>query len=149
MRFSADMFKQIIAGLRSDGAGENGHEKRLEGRVGLRSSVDLVPFAADGKAGKAVTTRVRDLSVNGIGLVSATAFEKNIEFIVAFVREGRKSLAVRYKVRHCKRLTRDLHSIGASFERFENEEDAKAVMGALISKIHAPKTDETAVPAAA
>ena len=148
MKFSADMFKQIIATLRSDGSGARGHEKRVEGRVGLRCSVDIIPFQFGDKGSKGVTVWVRDLSVSGIGLVSARPFEANVEFVVGFVRDNRKPLSVRYKVRYCKRLARDLHSIGASFERFEDSGDAKTVMGALISKVHPPKELEEKADAA-
>lgn len=154
MKFSAEMFKQIIATLRGDGSGARGHEKRTEGRVGLRSSVDIVPYAVDGKMAKAITVWIRDLSVNGVGLVSSVQLDAKLEFVIGFGLDGQKPLSVRYKVRHCKKLARDLHSIGASFERFEDDDQAKLLLGKLHSKIHAPKTPEeiaksVAAPAAA
>ena len=142
MKFSAEMFKQIIATLRSDGAGSRGHEKRTEGRVGLRSCVDIIPHTTDDKGAKAISVWIRDLSVNGVGLVSTVQLDSNIEFVIGFYRDGQKPLSVRYKVRHCKRLARDLHSVGASFERFEDDVEAKLILGKLFAKIHPPKPPE-------
>ena len=142
MKFSAEMFKQIISTLRSDGAGSRGHEKRLEGRVGLRSSVDIIPYTVDDKEGKIIPVWIRDMSVNGLGLVSSVQLAANIDFVIGFIRDGQKPLSVRYKVRHCKRLARDLHSIGASFERFEDDTEAKLILGKLFGKIHPPKAPE-------
>ena len=142
MKFSAEMFKQIIATLRSDGTGSHGHEKRTEARVGLRSSVAIIPYTIDGKAAKAITVWIRDLSVNGVGLVSSVKLDANVDFVVGFFRDGQTPLSVRYKVRHCKKLAQNLHSIGASFERFEDDVQAKTILGKLHGKIHPPKVLE-------
>jgi hypothetical protein len=141
MKLSADMFKQIIASLKSERSSSRGHEKRTEGRVGLRCSVDVIPHRFGDKGARAVTVWVRDMSVNGIGLVASTLLELNVEFVVPFIRDGHKPLSVRYKVRYVKKISRDLYSIGASFERFEDDAAARALMGHLHGKIHPPQAD--------
>jgi hypothetical protein len=141
MKLSAEMFKQIIASLKSDRSSSRGHEKRSEGRVGLRCSADVIPSLFGDKGARAITVWVRDISVNGIGLVASTLLERNAEFVLPFIHDGHNPLSVRYKVRYVKKISRDLYSIGASFERFEDDAAAKALMGPLHGKIHLPKVD--------
>jgi hypothetical protein len=85
---------------------------------------------------------VRDISVNGIGLMSSTRFDEGMEFIVRFVREGRPPLCILYRVRYCRRLSSDLSSIGASFERVMPDPNGE------VATIGRPKRSKTVTPAA-
>jgi hypothetical protein len=132
-RLTAEWFSQIIATLKSDTHQTKGHEKRTEGRVGLRCQLDLIPKQGD-VIGKPITVWVRDISVNGIGLVSSKPVETGIELIASFARHGMPPLAVVYKVRYARRLSGDLYSVGANLK--------KVVNGDVGSKKEKPKPAE-------
>ena len=116
-KLTAEMLNDIVSNLKSDTSGTRGADKRAQGRVGLRGMLDVTPCTFHKEANKPISVWVRDISVNGIGLMSPQRFEEGLEFIASFVREGRPPRCIRYKVRHCRRLTGDLLSVGASFVR--------------------------------
>lgn len=116
-KLTAEMLTDIVSNLKSDSAGSRGQEKRGQGRVGLRGTLDVIPRSFKNVGNKPLTVWVRDISVNGIGLMSSTVFDAGAEFIARFVREGRPPLCILYKVRYCRRVSSDLNSVGASFDR--------------------------------
>ncbi len=130
-KLTAEWFSQIVATLKSDTHQVKGHEKRTEGRVGLRCMLDFVPRVAADKGSKPITAWVRDISVNGIGLVSPKPIEAGLELIANFGRHGMPPLAVVYKVRYSRRLSSDLYSIGANLKQVLN--------GELVQKKEKPK----------
>jgi len=111
-RLTADVYEEIIASLRSDRSRLN--EKRKKPRVGLRSSLELLPCApAGGKAKPALVVWVRDVSADGLGLVSAQPVLVDMQFVAEFDRFDRECLLVQYRVAYCKPIARGLYSIGA------------------------------------
>lgn len=117
MKLSAELFNQIVSSLRSDGTNTRGPEKRTQGRVGLRCALDIVPCTFNPKDAKPMSICVHDISQNGIGLVSSVKLAENSEFVARFSRDGESSVPVLYKARYCRRLSSELFSIGATFER--------------------------------
>jgi hypothetical protein len=79
MRLTAEMYDQILKGLKSDSHG--GKDKRREPRVGMAGETDLVTVGDGGKrtAGKA---RVRDISATGIGLSFTRPMSKDQRFVI-------------------------------------------------------------------
>jgi hypothetical protein len=127
MKLSAELFSEIISSLKSDGVNSRGHEKRAQARVGLRCALEIVPCAFSSKNAKPNAVCVHDLSQNGIGLVSTIKLAENSEFVAKFYRDGAPSVPVLYKVRHCRRLSPELFSIGAIFERVLPDESGEVV----------------------
>jgi hypothetical protein len=117
MKLSADLFNQITSTLRSDVHKVKGSEKRAQGRVGLRCSMELTPCVFSDSGSPRLMVWVRDISATGIGFVSAKPVGSDVEFIAQFERQGEGPLAVLYKVRHVRKISTDLWSVGASFER--------------------------------
>jgi hypothetical protein len=113
-KLTAEWFNQIIATLKSDTHQVRGHEKRTEGRVGLRCMLEMVPRVPGDALPKLIKMWVRDISVNGIGLVCGMAIPVGTELIANFGRHGMPPLAVVYKVRYSRQLSSDIHSIGAN-----------------------------------
>ena len=79
MRLSAELFKQIVDGLRSDNRSDR--DKRLEPRVGMAGEVTLIYLDTEGKR-KSTRARVRDVSRSGIGLYHRTKFGKDQRMVV-------------------------------------------------------------------
>jgi hypothetical protein len=79
MRLTAEMYDQILRGLKSDSHG--GKDKRREPRVGMAGEADLVTVGDDGKraAGK---VRVRDISATGVGLTFTRPMTKGQRFVI-------------------------------------------------------------------
>ena len=112
-RLSAELFQQIVASLRSDRSLRN-HEKRTRPRVGLRSSLEVIPC---GRGGKRFVVTVRDLSADGIGLVSNVVMQVGQEFVAHYERQDREPLRVQYTVAYCKTISSGLYSVGARLVR--------------------------------
>ena len=117
MKLSVELFNEIISSLKCDGTRSQGHEKRTQGRVGLRCALEIIPCLFSNRSTKPLSICVHDVSENGLGLVSPVKLDEELEFIARFTREGRPAVPVLYKVRHCRRLSADLYSVGAMFQR--------------------------------
>jgi hypothetical protein len=117
MKLSAEMFNEIISSLRSDTSESHGHEKRTQGRVGLRCALEIVQFGLSAKGTKPTAVCVHDISLNGIGLVSPARLAEDTEFVARLSRDGHSPVPILYKVRYCRRLGNDLYNIGAMFQR--------------------------------
>ena len=116
-KLSAELFNEIVANLKSDTATSRIHEKRAEGRVGLRSKLDLILFAFADTGEERATVWVRDVSIKGLGIVCSIRMAEGLEFIAQFTRDDQSPVSVLYKVHYCRRIARGLFSVGAKFER--------------------------------
>jgi hypothetical protein len=117
MKLSAEMFNEIISSLRSDTSADHGHEKRTQGRVGLRCALEIVQCALNAKGAKPMAVCVHDISLNGIGLVSPVKLDEDMEFVARLSRDAHSPVPLLYKVRYCRKLANDLYNVGAMFQR--------------------------------
>ena len=117
----AEQFKEIIRSLRSDGQGRRSLEKRTGPRVGLRARLTIRLHRAGVLSKAPILVWLRDLSVEGIGLVHAQTFEEGDEFIAEFPLRDQQNLNVLYKVVHCKMLSKNLFCIGGRLVRMLEE----------------------------
>jgi hypothetical protein len=140
MKLSAELFDQIISNLRSDGTRSSGVENRSQARVGLRCGLEISPCEFTAKNAKPIAVFVHDLSHNGIGLVSPVKFDEGSEFVAKFSRDGHPAVPVLYKVRHCRRISRELVNIGASLERVLPDASGEIVPRGEIAKSQLRKT---------
>ena len=141
-KLTAEMLNDIVSNLKSDSVGR-AQEKRSQGRVGLRGILDVIPCTFVKGSNKPLTVWVRDISVNGIGLLASKRLDEGVEFIARFVREGRPPLCILYKVKYCRRVASDLVSVGASFDRVMPDANGEV---AIIGR---PKPTRAAAPASA
>ena len=112
MQLTADLYRDILASLRSDTKSNRNLEKRGAPRVGLRSRLTIIP--ANGSAAQPVSAWVRDLSANGIGIVHTESLPVGSQFTAMFAGRLNDTLTVVFTVVNCKELSKNLFSIGAT-----------------------------------
>jgi len=122
-RLSAEQFEEITASLLSDGNLRT-TEKRQKPRVGLRCSLDVMLCDESGTPRSKSTVWMRDLSAQGVGIVTSIQFPDRSKFVAVFERANRRHLCVLYSVAYCRQLTKGLYSVGAKMERALTTEEA-------------------------
>ena len=114
---TAEVFKDVISALRSDESSTRLLDKRGSPRVGLRTKLQIVTGPAGPFENAPVEVWLRDLSAGGMGIVSSQELEPCSTFVAHLPRRQGPPLRVLYEVAHCKRLSKDLFSIGAKLTR--------------------------------
>lgn len=82
-------------------------------RVGLRARLDIIPTTFGDEGAKRLTVWLRDISANGLGIVSSHFMSKKTEFVAIFNSDQNKCLKVPYMVMHCTTISKGLFCIGA------------------------------------
>src|SRR4051794_2767016 len=110
-KLSARQFEQITQSLTSDRSVRI-HEKREKPRVGFRSTLDVLSVD---KTRQCISSSVwvRDISADGLGLVSAEPLAEGAAFVAEFDRTGNSPLSLLYKVAYCRPLPDGIFSVGA------------------------------------
>jgi PilZ domain-containing protein len=121
-KLTAEAFQSIVKALRSDDS-DSMSEKRSAPRVGLRTQVDIevLPASFSGGVLDTFTAWLRDISADGIGIVTNQHLPRGAEFIASFRREREGTMRIQYSVAHCKTLSKGLYSIGARVEKTLDE----------------------------
>jgi hypothetical protein len=114
---TAEVFKDVISALRSDESSTRLLDKRSSPRVGLRTKLAIVTGPAGPFEAPPVEVWLRDLSAGGMGIVYSRELERGTPFVAHLPRRQGPPLRVLYEVAHCKRLSKDLFSIGAKLSR--------------------------------
>ena len=114
---TAEVFKDVIGALRSDDTSNRVLDKRGSPRVGLRTRLSIVHGPTGPFEAPPVDVWLRDLSAGGIGIVHSQEMDRGTPFVAHLPRRQGGSLRVLYEVAHCKRLAKDLYSIGAKLSR--------------------------------
>ena len=114
---TAEVFKDVISALRSDESSTRLLDKRTSPRVGLRTKLAIVTGPTGPFEPPPVEVWLRDLSAGGMGLVHTRELEPGVTFVAHLPRRQGPPLRVLYEVAHCKRLSKDLYSIGAKLTR--------------------------------
>ncbi|HZN64438.1 MAG TPA: PilZ domain-containing protein [Tepidisphaeraceae bacterium] len=114
---TAEVFKDVISALRSDESSTRLLDKRSSPRVGLRTKLAIVTGPTGPFEAAPVDVWLRDLSSGGIGIVHNQELEPGAAFVAHLPRRQGPPLRVLYEVAHCKRLAKDLYSIGAKLNR--------------------------------
>ena len=137
MPLSAEIYLQLVEGLRSEPRA--GRELRSAARVGV--SGELKIQLIEGECVQApIKVRLRDLSVDGMGITSSHRLEIGWRYLVAFPRKNREDLVLICQVRHCDLLADQIYNIGSIFigdnacdERFGVGKNAKHIRKAILS----------------
>jgi len=114
-KFSAEMFESLVSSFRS-GTYQGAKENRTKPRVGVTSSIDIV-VNSRGNEDDTVTMWMRDISDEGIGLVSPKHLPADSKFLARFRQLESNWLDVKYEVVYCEILAPDLYSIGGRLLR--------------------------------
>jgi hypothetical protein len=114
---TAEVFKDVVSALRSDDNSTRVLDKRSSPRVGLRTKLAIVTGNTSAFEAPPVEVWLRDLSAGGIGIVYSREMERGTPFVAHLPRRQGPALRVLYEVAHCKRLAKDLYSIGAKLNR--------------------------------
>jgi hypothetical protein len=114
---TAEVFKDVISALRSDESSTRLLDKRSSPRVGLRTKLAIVTGPTGPFEPPPVEVWLRDLSAGGMGIVYNHELERGAAFVAHLPRRQGPPLRVLYEVAHCKRLAKDLFSIGAKLTR--------------------------------
>jgi hypothetical protein len=114
MRLSAEMYEQIVAGLKSDS--QRDKDKRQEPRVGLAAEAEFVTVSAEGVRTAGVV-RVRDVSASGIGLFFPNEVAKNQRFVVQLYTNNDQPLWLVCTAAYCRRVDGGRHSVGGKINQ--------------------------------
>jgi hypothetical protein len=114
---TAEVFKDVVSALRSDDNSTRVLDKRTSPRVGLRTKLAIITGPTGAFEAAPIEVWLRDLSAGGIGIVYAREMERGTPFVAHLPRRQGNALRVLYEVAHCKRLAKDLYSIGAKLSR--------------------------------
>jgi hypothetical protein len=124
MRLSAEIYEQIIGGLKSDGV--IGKDKRREPRVGLAGEADYVTISGDGTR-QAGVAKIRDVSRTGIGLVCAQQVPKHQRFVVQLESSNEQPIWLVCNVAYCRRTDMGRFSVGAKIMQVLRAADIQKV----------------------
>lgn len=114
---TAEVFKDVVSTLRSDDSSTRLLDKRTSPRVGLRTKLAIITGPTGAFEAPPVEVWLRDLSAGGMGIVHSQEMERGTPFVAQLPRRQGPALRVLYEVAHCKRLAKDLYSIGAKLVR--------------------------------
>jgi hypothetical protein len=115
---SADLFEQIIAGLKGDNVA--GRDKRAEPRVGLRKRTTIMLGLSDGGA-ESMLVWVRDLSRSGIGILHSKSVKPGTEFTIRLPRRDGGDVVITYVVKYCKLVGSKQFSVGGILKKVSSE----------------------------
>lgn len=110
MSLPARLLSELLLTLKTDATRRRATDKRSAPRVGIRHPVRVSP--AGSAPGEAVTSWIRNLSANGIGLLTRKPLEAGTEFVVPFERGDAKPLHILYRATHLVRLGPELFAVG-------------------------------------
>jgi len=109
MRLSAEMYKQIVEGLKSDS--HPSREKRREPRVGMAGEVEFVTMDETGKCVDGLV-KIRDVSRSGVGLLCTKKFAAQQRFVVQLLSAKREPIWLVCTTAYCRRVQEERFSIG-------------------------------------
>jgi hypothetical protein len=110
MRLSAEMYKQIVAGLKSDS--HQHRDKRREPRVGMAGEVEFVTVDETGKR-VAGAVKIRDISRSGVGLLFNKPVLAQQRFVIQLASAKGEPVWLVCTTAYCRRVEEGWFSIGA------------------------------------
>ena len=137
MQLSADVYLQLVESLKTEP--RRGREQRCAARVGVGGLLK-VQLISGSNLKPAIKVRLRDLSVDGIGLTTSNRLAAGARFLLALPRTGGGDLVMICEVRHCKKVADNVYNVGGKFvsdnagdDRFGVGKDAKRLAKAILS----------------
>jgi hypothetical protein len=125
MHLTAVEFAKLISDLRCDMRPE---ERRQNPRAPTRSRVEVIRVHASATTPAAESLRVRDISRNGLGLMSNDKPEEGQRFLVLLPKNTTETFVLLCEVARVTRLPGDAYGMGLSMVRRVNDEERIAFM---------------------
>lgn len=150
MQLTAIEFAKLINDLRCDMRPE---ERRTNPRAPARSQVEVIPVAAGVSRPVARMLRVRDISRNGMGLISGEKAADGARFLVLLPKSATDMFTLLCEVARVTRLPGDAYGLGLRMVRRVLDEERTAFMAgsadALAALLAPPpaRSAEEAAPA--
>jgi hypothetical protein len=130
MSLTAQHYGEVVSYFRSR-AGSAGREKRRASRVAVSGKID-VAVLTKGAAARKFSVCARDLSTNGIGILSSVALEKGQPFVAILPRGKSEFVHLMCEVTHCGLVADGIFSIGCRFTRVLTAEVFQKLQAAAV-----------------
>jgi len=114
MLISAQQFAEIVNYLRNKASVSLGSEKRRTTRMELRAKVICTPIN-DGMPGQRFSVLTRDLSMEGIGLLTAIPIKQGQQFIAMLPRNDAETVFILCDVMHCGVVADGMFALGCRY----------------------------------
>jgi hypothetical protein len=115
MQLSAELFSRVVQTMHSDERNSPRHEKRKEGRVGVRCSIEVIPQIICDIGERKIRVKVRDISPSGMGFIAYEKMGIGEKLLCRLPCEDMTNVEVLMTVRHCIKLSTSLFGVGVSF----------------------------------
>ena len=125
MALTAEIFKQLVQNLTSD-QGRKSKDLRTRPRVGVHGRIDVRPIVGGKFSARPLSVWVKDLSIDGIGILHSKALAKETRFVAYFPRTEGEAMALTYVVAYTKRVSKDLYVVGGKLSSIGAEKSAAA-----------------------
>ena len=141
MQLTALEFATLIRDLRCDMRPD---ERRANPRAPTRSRVEIIPVIPGLAHPVPQFVRVRDISRNGLGLVTPDKFDEKSRMLVLLPKSATETFVLLCEVARVTRLQGDAHGIGVRMVRRVTDEERSAFLrgsadatGALLTAVAA------------
>ena len=114
MHLTAIEFASLIRDLKCDARPD---ERRANPRAPTRSRVQVIPVVPGTRAPVAQSIRVRDISRNGLGLVTSERIEEGSRMLVMLPKSATETFVLLCEVARATRLQADAYGIGVRMVR--------------------------------
>lgn len=113
MDSAADFLPRVLETLAHSASGRT-HERRRAPRFGLHGAAEMTPLDRN-YFPRAHPVRVRDVSADGIGVITTEKFSAGAQFVLHFKADSRsqRPLRVMCLAQHVQRVGENAHRIGA------------------------------------
>jgi len=117
MVLSGQQFAEIVSYLRTkSAAAPAGSDKRRTSRMELKSRIVITPIR-DGAACPQASVLTRDISLEGVGLLTAVPLTKGQQFIALLPKSDRVTIFVLCEVMFCGVVADGMFTLGCRFTK--------------------------------
>lgn len=114
MVLSAQQFAEVINHLRARAGLSLGSEKRRATRMELKSTIVIAPIVNGSCTGR-VNVMTRDISIEGVGLLTAVPLAEEQQFIALLPRSDTQTIVVLTRIMHRSVVADGMFSLGCRF----------------------------------
>jgi hypothetical protein len=134
MVLSTQHFAEVVNYLRARAGLSLGSEKRRTTRMELRAKIVVAPVV-DGQCPQRINVLTRDISIEGIGLLTAVAIKDNQSFVAFLPRSDTTTVFVLSRVLHCAVVADGLFSLGCQFDKVLTPQAAEKLQNANMADV--------------
>lgn len=124
MILNGQQFSEVVSYLRDKvAASMAGSEKRRTSRMDLKSRIIIIPVRS-GSGPDRVSVLTRDISLDGIGLLSGVPIPKDQQFIALLPRNDNDTIFVLCEAMYCVVVADGMFTVGCRFIKIVQREAA-------------------------